>query len=76
MCCFIDRLFFQNLKYVFLRIFWVCLGFCFVLVLGLFFFFNVVVLDKVAWPRFTKALKHGLKSPGEQMADKGSSLAV
>lgn len=33
-------------------------------------------MDKVLWLWFTKALKHeGLNSPGEQMADKGSSLA-
>jgi len=34
------------------------------------------MIDKVMWPQFTKAPKHGLKSPGEQMADKGSSLVV
>lgn len=61
MCCFIEKLFFQNLKYVFLRMF-VCL-----------FALFVVMMDKVPWLWFTKALQHGLKSPGEQIADKGSS---
>lgn len=28
------------------------------------------MIDKVTWPQFTKAFKQGLKSPGEQMADK------
>lgn len=78
-CCFIDKLFFQNLKYVFLRIFRVCLGvFClgFFEVFLVFLVFYVVMMDKVPWPWFTKALKYGLKSPGEHMADKESSLAV
>lgn len=34
------------------------------------------MIDKVTWPQFTKALKHGLKSPGEQMADTESFLVV
>lgn len=34
------------------------------------------MIDKVTWPQFTQALKLGLKSSGEQMADKGNSLGV